>query len=91
MTPYSLHYDIQYAVRDVLNEITNDLPEKEFERPEGITTASFCLSSGFLTSSECKSTRTGYYTKDNMPNSHCMHSLFPYDGNGGTTTDDNAG
>ncbi len=91
MTPYSLHYDIQYAVRDVLNEITNDLPEKEFERPEGITTASFCLSSGFLTSSGCKSTRTGYYTKDNMPNSHCMHSLFPYDGNGGTTTDDNAG
>ncbi|MBQ2084724.1 MAG: transglycosylase domain-containing protein [Oscillospiraceae bacterium] len=91
MTPYSLHYDIQYAVRDVLNEITNDLPEKEFERPEGITTASFCLSSGFLTSSECKSTRTGYYTKDNMPNSQCMHSLFPYDGNGGTTTDDAAG
>lgn len=91
MTPYSLHYDIQYAVRDVLNEITNDLPEKEFERPEGITTASFCLSSGFLTSSGCKSTRTGYYTKDNMPNSQCMHSLFPYDGNGGTTTDDAAG
>ncbi len=90
MTPYSLHYDIQYAVRDVLNEITNDLPEKEFERPDGITTASFCLSSGFLTSSGCKSTRTGYYTKDNMPNSKCMHSLFPYDGNGGTTTDDSA-
>ena len=90
MTPYSLHYDVQYAVRDILNEITNDLPEKEFERPEGITTASFCLSSGFLAGSGCGSTRTGYYTKDNMPNSKCPHELFPNDGNGGTTAGDSS-
>ncbi len=84
MTPYSIHYDIQYAVRNVLNEISNDLPVINFERPDGIVTSSFCMSSGDIATGECPNKRTGYYTRDNMPRSSCLHSLYINDGNGKT-------
>ena len=80
---YSLHYDIQYAVRDVLVDISNDLPYKDFDRPDGIVTATFCMSSGDIATSACGSTRTGYYTSDNYPSGSCMHSLYNNDGSGG--------
>ena len=80
---YSKHYDIQYAVRDVLNEISNDLPYKEFDRPDGIVTATFCMSSGDIATSSCSNRRTGYYTSDNYPSGSCMHNLYNNDGNGG--------
>jgi len=91
MTPYSIHYDIQYAVRDVLNTISNDLPVISFERPDGVVTASFCMSSGDYSSAECTSKRTGYYTKDNMPSSTCIHSLYQNDGNGKTIEETTTG
>ena len=84
VTPYSIHYDIQYAVRDVLNAISNDLPVISFERPNSIVTATFCMASGDLATGSCTNKRTGYYTKDNMPSSSCMHQLYNNDGEGKT-------
>ncbi|MBP0970218.1 MAG: transglycosylase domain-containing protein [Oscillospiraceae bacterium] len=80
---YSEHYDIQYAVRDVLIDISNDLPYKDFARPDGIVTATFCMSSGDIATSACGNRRTGYYTSDNYPSGSCMHTLYNNDGNGG--------
>lgn len=44
-TPKKISYDKSYHLivwRTVMDELHNNLPYKDFERPEGITTASYC-------------------------------------------------
>ncbi len=56
-----------YIWHDVMEEIHKDLPEKEFEYSDLAEKMKFCQSSGLIASSRCKSTGTGWYRADNIP------------------------
>ena len=74
MLPYSIHFDTQYAWRNIMSTISEGLETKEFPTTGNIVRATFCVDSGDFASEACPNTRTGYYTRDNMPTSTCIHN-----------------
>ena len=52
---------------DVMEEIHEDLPEKEFEDSEYAEKMKFCTKTGLIATSACKKTSTGWYRSDNIP------------------------
>lgn len=61
------------AVMDRLHE---PLDNAEFEQPEGVTTASFCMDSGMIPTSACSAdprgrVRSGWYVSGTTPGSYC--------------------
>ena len=75
MSPYSIHFDVQYAFRDVMSTICEDLPEIDFPTTGNLVRAAFCMATGDLATGACPDTRVGYYTRDNMPD-YCDHASF---------------
>lgn len=74
MLPYSIHFDTQYAWRNIMSTISEGLETKEFPTTGNIVRATFCVDSGDFASEACPNTRTGYYTRDNMPTATCIHN-----------------
>ncbi|MBR0350662.1 MAG: transglycosylase domain-containing protein [Clostridia bacterium] len=51
----------------VMKRIHDPLPNAEFERPDGIVTASVCSTTGCLATEGCTDVYTDIFTQDNMP------------------------
>lgn len=54
---------------DVMEEIHEDLPEKEFEDSDYAEKLKFCTKTGLIATSKCKKTSTGWYRSENIPDS----------------------
>ena len=74
MQPYSLHFDTQIAWKNIMSTISEGLEAKEFPASGNVVKASFCADSGDYASEACTNVKTGYYTRDNMPSSTCIHN-----------------
>ncbi len=64
--------------RDVMEKIHADLPVIEFERPDGVVTATICGVSGQLPGATCKAAgtvRSDYFVAGTQPNTYCDGSL----------------
>lgn len=66
--------------REVMKDIHENYPQKNFEMPDGIVRASVCRHSGLLTSDICVQAGTGfseYFKAGTEPKTHCSsHSDF---------------
>ena len=52
----------------VMNDIHEDLPEKDFEKyTEDVVSRSYCASSGLIAGKSCSDTATGWYKRSNIP------------------------
>lgn len=52
----------------VMNDIHDDLPEKDFEKyTEDVVSRTYCTSSGLIAGENCSGTATGWYKKSNIP------------------------
>lgn len=77
--------------RTIMEEIHKDLPNKPFEKPEGIVTAEICKESGMLAARGlCDSdprgnlTRTEYFVSGTVPTDSCtIHRSYQIDKNSG--------
>ncbi len=54
---------------DVMEEIHEDLPEKEFEDSEYAENMKYCTKTGLIATSNCKKTAKGWYRSENIPDS----------------------
>ena len=51
----------------IMKDIHKDLPNKNFNTPNGIVTATVCSTTGCIATSTCTNTYTEIFTSDNMP------------------------
>lgn len=51
----------------VMKNVHKDLPNKDFNKPSGIVTATVCKTTGCIATSSCTDTYTEIFTQDNMP------------------------
>ena len=58
----------------IMSTISENLEAKDFPSSGNVVKASFCADSGDYASEACPNVRTGYYTRDNMPSSTCIHN-----------------
>ncbi len=61
----------------IMKDLHKDLPNKSFEKPSGVVTASVCKDSGLLATDECKNDSRGsrvyveYFAKGTAPTDYC--------------------
>lgn len=72
--------------RTIMEQIHEGLEPKDFEKPEGIVTATICRESGMLASKICSSdprggtVRTEFFAKGTQPTDYCnVHKQVTYD------------
>ncbi len=69
----------EYVFHDLMSHYLEDKEYKEYDLSDNVQALSYCTVTGKLASSYCYSTRTGYYTEDNMPE-YCSGSHgYSYD------------
>lgn len=62
--------------RNVMERLHEDLEYKDFEQPEGITTATVCKKTGLLANSGCISSGNAYeeyFDEENVPEDYCTY------------------
>ena len=57
----------------IMVDVMKGKPSKEFIDSENVIECTYCLSSGKLATAACKSTETGYYDKNNLPETCTAH------------------
>lgn len=62
------------AFSSVMSRYLETKDYKEYELSDSVVKAEYCTVTGNLATSICKSTDTGYYTKDNMPSKCTSHT-----------------
>ena len=59
---------------DVMKDIHSKLPNKKFEKTDGVITSKICRDSGKAANASCPNTYTEYFLKDTVPQLCTQHS-----------------
>ncbi|MBQ7563816.1 MAG: transglycosylase domain-containing protein [Lachnospiraceae bacterium] len=69
----------KYLWKAIMGRIHEELPYKDFDKPEGIVSATVCSQSGYLYNGTCGGGgHTEIFDKDNMPTTYCNGTQHPH-------------
>lgn len=63
--------------RKIMTRIHEELPYKDFEKPDSVVKATICKKSGKLANTYCENTITEYFAKDTLPTKKCSKHTTP--------------